>query len=115
MILAFVEIPLPEPRRSRAEMIDQSLESTRIFHRVPGLLRKVYLDGETGAGGLYEFASREAALDWFNDGWADWMEGRFGVRPTLRLFEGPVVLDNTRGQVRVDGCVVPPPWRSEPA
>ena len=51
---------------------------------------------------------------WFNDGWADWMEGRFGVRPTLTLFDNPVTLDNERGEARVDGRPVPPPWAFRP-
>ena len=38
------------------------------------------------------------------------MEGRFCVRPTLALFDNPVVLDNEAGEVRVNGRPVPPPW-----
>jgi hypothetical protein len=115
MILAFVEIPLPGPRRTRAEVIRQSLDSTTIFHKVPGLKRKYYIDSEAGGGGIYEFATRAEAEAWFNDGWADWMEGRFGVRPILRLFDNPVVLDNERGEVRMDGRPVPAPWRTKEA
>lgn len=112
MIIAIVEIPLPGPERPRDAVIAQSLESTRIFRDVKGLRRKTYLTSEAGGGGIYEFATREEALAWFDDGWADWMEGRFGVRPTLRLYEAPVVLDNAAGEVRVDGAAVTPPWRS---
>ncbi len=112
MIVAIVEIPLPGPERPRDVVIEQSLESTRIFHDVPGLRRKTYLDSEAGGGGIYEFATREEALAWFDDGWADWMEGRFGARPTLRLYDAPVVLDNEAGEVRVDGRTVPPRWRT---
>lgn len=115
MIIALVQIPLPGPRRDRAEVIAQSLDSTRIFHEVRGLRRKYYLDSEAGGGGLYEFDSRETALAWFNEGWADWMEGRFGVRPVLTLFDNPVTLDNERGEARVDGVPVPPPWSAEEA
>ncbi|MDF1715689.1 MAG: hypothetical protein P1U75_03295 [Antarcticimicrobium sp.] len=110
MIIAIVKIPLPGPKRPGAEVIRQSLESTRIFHEVKGLRRKYYLNGEAGGGGIYEFASRADAEAWFNAGWADWMEGRFGVRPTLELYENPVVLDNVAGEARVNGAPVPPPW-----
>ena len=113
MILAFVEIPLPGPKRPHQDVIAQSLESTRIFHKVKGLRRKYYLNSEAGGGGVYEFDTAENALAWFNDGWADWMEGRFGVRPSLRLFDIPVVLDNERGEARVDGRRVPPPWTED--
>jgi len=115
MIIALVQIPLPGPRRDHATVIAQSLESTSIFHKVKGLRRKYYLNSEAGGGGIYEFDTRENAEAWFNDGWADWMEGRFGVRPTLTLFDNPVTLDNERGEARVDGRPVPPPWASDPA
>lgn len=115
MIIALVQIPLPGPRRSRDAVIAQSLESTKIFHEVKGLRRKYYLDSDAGGGGLYEFDTRENALAWFNDGWADWMEGRFGVRPTLTLFDNPVTLDNERGEARVDGVAVPAPWNAPSA
>lgn len=113
MIIALVQIPLDGPKRPHADVIAQSLESTRIFHEVPGLRRKYYLNSEAGGGGIYEFDSREAAEAWFNAGWADWMEGRFGVRPTLTIFDNPVVLDNEAGEVRVDGKPVPPPWSGD--
>ena len=113
MIIALVQIPLDGPKRPHADVIAQSLESTRIFHEVPGLRRKYYLNSEAGGGGIYEFDSREAADAWFKAGWADWMEGRFGVRPTLTIFDNPVVLDNEAGEVRVDGKPVPPPWSGD--
>jgi len=115
MIIAIVKIPLKGPERPSDEVIRQSLESTKIFHGVKGLRRKSYLNSEAGGGGIYEFASREDALAWFNDGCADWMEGRFGVRPTLELYDSPVVLDNEAGEVRVNGAPVPPPWEATEA
>jgi hypothetical protein len=112
MIIALVQIPLPGGKRPHDLVATQSLESTKIFHNVKGLRRKYYLNNEDGGGGVYEFDSREDAAAWFNEGWADWMEGRFGVRPTLMLFDCPVVLDNEEGEVRVNGVPVPPPWES---
>jgi len=110
MILALVEIPLPGPRRAHDAVVEQSLEATKIFHDVPGLNRKYFLNAESGGGGVYEFATRAEAEAWFNADWADWMEARFGVRPSLRLFDVAVVLDNEAGEARVDGRPVPPPW-----
>ncbi|MGI3184877.1 hypothetical protein [Nioella aestuarii] len=111
MIIAIVRIALPGPKRPNDQVTTQSLEATKIFHKVPGLRRKYFLNGEAGGGGVYEFQSREAAQAWFNDGWADWMEGRFGVRPTLELWECPVVLDNEAGEAWADGEMVPTPWK----
>ena len=110
MIIALVQIPLPGPKRDNELVVQQSVESTKIFHDVPGLRRKYYLNNENGGGGVYEFATRAHAEAWFNDDWADWMEGRFGVRPVLTIFDNPVVLDNVAGEVRVGGAVVPSPW-----
>ncbi|MGI9412978.1 MAG: hypothetical protein ACR2PM_04880 [Hyphomicrobiales bacterium] len=115
MIIALVQIPLDGPKRPHDAVIAQSLESTKIFRDVKGLRRKYYLNSDAGGGGIYEFATREDAEAWFHDGWADWMEGRFGVRPTLTLFDNPVVLDNEHGEVRVDGRLVPPPWSADAA
>ncbi|MEM7226646.1 MAG: hypothetical protein AAF495_26985 [Pseudomonadota bacterium] len=109
MIIALVEIPLAGPKRPHEAVIAESLEATKIFRDVKGLRRKYFLNSEAGGGGIYEFATRRDALAWFNDGWADWMEGRFGVRPTLRLFDNPVLLDNERNEVRVDGEPVAAP------
>ncbi len=33
-----------------------------------------------------------------------------GVRPSLEIFDNPVMLDNEAGEVRVDGSAVRPPW-----
>jgi len=107
MIIALVQIPLEGPKRPRETVIAQSLESTKIFHNVKGLRRKYYLNSDDGGGGVYEFATRADAEAWFNDEWEDWMEGRFGVRPILTIFDNPVVLDNETGEVRVDGTLVP--------
>ena len=115
MIIAFVQIPLEGPKRDHQFVIDQSVEATKIFHEVKGLRRKYFLNSEAGGGGIYEFATREDAEAWFHDGWADWMESRFGVRPTLTLFDNPVVLDNEKQEVRVDGDAVPPPWIADAA
>ncbi len=92
MIIALVQIPLEDPKRETDAVIRPSLDSTRIFREVVGLRSKYYLNSEAGGGGIYEFDSRRNALACFNDGWADWIERRFGVRPTLTLFENPVVL-----------------------
>jgi len=113
MIIALVQIPLDGAKRPHQAVIEQSLESTKIFHNVKGLRRKYYLNSDAGGGGIYEFATRADAEAWFNAEWADWMQGRFGVRPVLTLFDNPVVLDNEAGEVRVDGAPVPAPWTAE--
>lgn len=113
MIIAIVQIPLDGPKRDAGFVIEQSLTATKIFRPVDGLRRKYFLNSERGGGGVYEFESREAAEAWFNDQWADWMEGRFGVRPTLSIFDCDVVLDNLADEVRVKGVCVEKPWEAQ--
>ena len=115
MIIAIVEIPWGAPKRERDAVLDQALESTKIYHEVKGLKRKYYLNGDTGGGGIYLFETREDANAWFHEGWADWMERRFGVRPTLTLYDSYLTLDNEAGEVRMDGKPVPAPWKADAA
>jgi hypothetical protein len=102
MIIAIVQIPR-SPKPSRDAAVKGALESSKIYRDVKGLLSKHYLNGEAGGGGVYMFDTRENAEAWFNDAWPAWMEERFGVRPTLTLYDCHVVLDNVAGEVRVDG------------
>jgi hypothetical protein len=115
MIIAVVQIPWGKPKCSRDAVLGQALDSTKTYHDVKGLKRKYYLNGDTGGGGIYLFDTREEAEAWFHDGWADWMEGRFGVRLTLALYDNYLTLDNAAGEVRVDGKAVPPPWKADAA
>ena len=115
MIIAIVQIPWGKPARGRDEVLGQALESTKIYHEVKGLRKKYYLNGDDGGGGIYLFETREEAKAWFNEGWADWMEGRFGVRPTLALYDNYLTLDNVAGEVHVDGKAVPQPWKADAA
>ena len=105
MIIALVQIPMENAKADADALTERYVESTKIFREVKGLRRKYYLIGDEGGGGVYEFDTRENAEAWFNDGWADWMEGRFGVRPTLTIFDNPLVLDNEAEEVRVTGEV----------
>ena len=124
MIIALVQIPPPPPppppARPQARPRDghraNRWKAPASFTRSRGCAGKYYLNSEAGGGGIYEFDTRENAEAWFNDGWADWMEGRFGVRPTLTLFDNPVTLDNERGEGPPStGARFPPPWASDPA
>ena len=102
MIIALVQIPRADLMEPSPDITARYADSTSIFREVPGLRRKYFLNGGDGGGGVYEFATRAEAEAWFHDGWADWMEGRFGVRPTLTLFECRVMLDNEAGEVRIE-------------
>ena len=80
MIIAVVEIPPNPAIATREATIEQALASTTLYHDVDGLIRKHYIRGDNGGGGIYLFESREKAEAWFHDGWADWMEGHDAIQ-----------------------------------
>ncbi len=90
-------------KRPREEAIGGGLKTAPTYVDLPGLIRKDYLNGDTAAGGVYLWESKEAADAWYTDDWYDRMEKQFGVRPTLTYFDHHVSVDNGAGQVRVDG------------
>ncbi len=102
MLIAIVEIPSGS-KRSQEEAIEAGKKSAPMYLGMTGLIRKYYLNGDDGGGGVYLWESREAADAWYNDDWWPMMEKRFGVRPTLTYYDNHVVVDNAAGELRVDG------------
>ncbi len=105
MLIAIVTIPTGV-KRSREEAIEAAKASAPMYAGMQGLIRKDYLNGENGGGGVYLWESREAAEAWYNDDWWPMMEKRFGVRPSLAFYDHHVSVDNAAGEVRVDGVPV---------
>jgi hypothetical protein len=68
-----------------------------------GLIRKDYLNGEAGTGGVYFWESRAAAEAWFTEARIAELTERFGVRPHLTWYDTHVTVDNIRGETRVNG------------
>lgn len=105
MFIAIVQIPGLE--RSKAEAIESAQKSAPHFATMKGLLRKYYLTGANGGGGVYIWESREAAEEaLYKEGWADDIEKRFGIRPKLTYYDNYVVLDNVTGTLAVEGNTV---------
>ena len=102
MVITIVQIPRSGPQPDKATAIEGSKKSAPIYREVRGLIRKDYLSGQEGGGGVYLWESREAAEAWFNDEWWGWIEDRFGARPTLTYFDHYLTVDNKNGEVRVD-------------
>lgn len=68
-----------------------------------GLIRKDYLNGDAGTGGVYLWESREAAEAWFTDERVAMLTEKFGAAPTLTWYDTHVTVDNLKGETRVDG------------
>jgi hypothetical protein len=74
------------------------------YRAVPGLRRKLFLQGDGVGGGLYEWRSRADAEGWFSPAWHARMRATYGVEPTLEWFEAPCIVDNVRGAISFDAA-----------
>jgi len=70
------------------------------------LIRKDYLNGENGTGGIYLWDSRESAEAWFTEERMAELTKRFGVRPRLTWYDTYVTVDNLKGETRVNGKAI---------
>ncbi|MGY3494331.1 monooxygenase [Bradyrhizobium sp. USDA 4502] len=93
------------PRRTKEQAITGGTSSTPIFRGLAGkgLIRKDYLNGETGIGGVYLWESRNAAEEWFTEARLTELTERFGVRPRLTWYDTHITVDNVKDETRVDG------------
>jgi hypothetical protein len=96
------------PKRSE-EMAVKGGTSTATTYRGlagKGLIRKDYLNGENGTGGVYLWDSRESAEAWFTEARIADLTERFGVRPRLTWYDTHVTVDNLKGETRVNGRAI---------
>lgn len=98
MIIAVVQIPMA-PRSREAAIAAQS-KSAPTFRDLAarGLLRKDFLNGEAGGGGIYYWTSREAADAWYTPEWREKARHTFGAYPTITYYETYVTVDNVKGE-----------------
>jgi len=104
MFIAIVQIPIE--KRSKQDAVKAAKASAPTFRKAPGLIRKYYLNGDSGGGGVYLWESRKAAEAWYNDDWRRRTEKSFGVGPVVTYYDNHVVVDNAAGEVLVDGEAV---------
>ncbi|OYY40996.1 MAG: hypothetical protein B7Y08_05930 [Rhodospirillales bacterium 24-66-33] len=104
MFVAIVQIPMS--RRPRDAAVEAAMKSAPTYTALgaKGLLRKYYLNGEAGGGGVYLWASEAAARAWYTPEWEARMETAFGARPVVTYYENHVVVDNETGQVRIENA-----------
>ncbi len=103
MITALVQFKLPKPMtQDKAQAV--FAETATKYREVKGLIRKYYLlseDGET-AGGVYLWKSKEAAEQLYTDGWKQFIDQKYGTRPSVTYFASPVIVDSLVGQIIMD-------------
>ncbi len=93
------------PKRTKEQAIAGGTASAPTYRALEGkgLIRKDYLNGEAGGGGVYLWESRQAAEAWYTDELLASLTERFGVKPRLTWYDTHVTVDNLKGEIRVDG------------
>ena len=96
------------PKRTEEQAIKGGTGTAPIYRDLgkKGLIRKDYLNGETGTGGVYLWDSRASAEAWFTEARMADLTQRFGVRPRLTWYDTHVTVDNLKNETRVDGRAV---------
>jgi hypothetical protein len=93
------------PNTPEATVIERSLPNTKIYRGLgaKGLIRKDYINGASGAGGVYLWDNRKSAETWYTEELLADLTKRFGVRPRLTWFDTHITVDNVKGETRVNG------------
>jgi hypothetical protein len=93
------------PKRTEDEAIKGGTATASIYRDLgkKGLIRKDYLNGDAGTGGVYLWESRADAERWFTDERVAELTKRFGVRPRLTWYDTHVTVDNIKDETRVNG------------
>ena len=111
MTNCIVVVQFDMPNAPEEQVIARSLPNTKIYRNLgtKGLIRKDYLNGETGVGGVYLWDSRKSAEAWYTEDLMADLTKRFGVRPRLTWYDTHITIDNLKGETRVNGKPVTVP------
>ena len=93
------------PKRTEEQAVKGGTSSAPTYRNLgaKGLIRKDYLNGEAGTGGVYLWDSRKSAEAWFTEERIAELTKRFGARPRLTWYDTHVTVDNLKGETRVNG------------
>lgn len=98
MIATLVLFRDEERRYTSAQLREIFEGSVPSYRGIAGLRSKVYvIDEERGEfGGFYLWESREQmGRVQGSDDWLETVRARYGITPTIRVFDAPVTIDNT--------------------
>jgi hypothetical protein len=93
------------PKRTEEQAVKGATSTAPIYRGLAakGLIRKDYLNGDAGTGGVYLWETRALAEAWFTEDRIVDLTRRFGVRPRLTWYDTHVTVDNLKGETRVNG------------
>jgi hypothetical protein len=109
MANCIVVVQFDLPKRTEEQAIKGATGTAPIYRGLAskGLIRKDYLNGDSGTGGVYLWASRQAAEAWFTEERIADLTQRFGARPRLTWYDTYVTVDNLGNETRVNGRTLP--------
>lgn len=81
------------PGFPRERIVEGFRKAVPQYAQVPGLVRKYFTITETGFGGTYLFATRQAAENWFNPAWRQKATATYGSAPVVTYYDAPVQVD----------------------
>jgi len=93
------------PKRTEEQAVKGAISTAPIYRGLAakGLIRKDYLNGDAGTGGVYLWETRASAEAWFTEDRMVELTQRFGARPKLSWYDTHVTVDNLQGETRVNG------------
>ena len=108
MSQCIVVVQFDLPKRTEEQAITGGTGTAPTYRDLAtkGLVRKDYLNGDSGTGGVYLWESRAAAEAWFTDERVAMLTERFGVEPRLTWYDTHVTVDNLKHETRVNGVPV---------
>ena len=108
MANCIVVVQFDLPKRTEEQAIKGGASSAPIYRGLAkkGLIRKDYLNGESGTGGVYLWDSRQSAEAWFTEERVAELTARFGARPRLTWYDTHVTVDNLKEETRVNGKAI---------
>jgi hypothetical protein len=108
MANCIVVVQFDLPKRTEEQAVKGGTSSAPIYRGLAkkGLIRKDYLNGESGTGGVYFWDSRESAEAWFTEERVAELTQRFEARPRLTWYDTHVTVDNLKDETRVNGKAI---------
>lgn len=108
MCQCIVIVQFDLPKRTEEQAVKGGTSTAPIYRDLgrKGLIRKDYLNGDAGTGGVYLWESRASAEAWFTEERVEQLTQRFGARPRLTWYDTHVSVDNVNGETRVNGRAI---------
>jgi hypothetical protein len=108
MANCIVVVQFDLPKRTEEQAVKGGSSTAPIYRGLAkkGLIRKDYLNGESGTGGVYLWDSRQSAEAWFTEERVAELTQRFGARPRLTWYDTHVTVDNLKDETRVNGNAI---------